>query len=261
MPTRETPWPQGTPCWPDLMCDDPASAVRFYEQLFGWEGQPGFDGHVDLVRDGARVAGIGPKPQGAPWPAVWTTYLAVDDVWRTVGHARAEGAEVLMEPTTIPGEAQIAMIVDPTGAHLGLWQGDPRIGVQRYNEHHTPVWNELMTRDPEEAMGFYSEVFGFSYEEYLEEDDTFAYATMITPSGRVVAGLGQIGEEYGEEFRPHWMTYVLSDVPAATVSAARRLGAEVLMDPAPGAFGEVAVLHGPQGEVLAVIRPDHVDEQ
>lgn len=261
MPVRDTPWPQATPCWADLMCDDPAEAARFYGSVFGWERQDGPEGYLWMLRDGRRVAGIGPKPDGAPWPAVWTTYLAVDDLWRSLGHAKAEGAQELLAPTTIPGTALIALVTTPTGEHVGLWQADPRVGTELYNAQHTPVWNELMVRDPQEAMGFYGEVLGCSYEEYREEeDDSFAYATVHTPSGRMVAGLGLIGEEYDDSFLPHWMTYVRSDVPAATVSAVRRAGGEVLMDVVEGPFGDQAVLRGPQGEIFSVIRPDHVDE-
>ncbi|AKT50605.1 VOC family protein [Arsenicicoccus sp. oral taxon 190] len=260
MPIRDTTWPEGTPCWPDLMCDDPRAAARFYGQVFGWEVEEGPDGYLLMLRDGKRVAGIGPKPPAAPWPAVWTTYLAVTDIHRSVGHAKAEGAQQLLPPTPVPGLAQIALVVTPTGEHVGLWQAEPAIGTERYNEHHAPVWNELMTRDPQEAMGFYSEVLGYSYEEFTEDDGELAYATMVTVDGRPVAGLGLIGPEYDDSFRPHWMTYVCTDVPAATVSAARRLGADVLMDVVSGPFGEQAVLRGPQGEVFSVIRPDHLDE-
>ncbi|MCH8611557.1 VOC family protein [Arsenicicoccus dermatophilus] len=260
MPIRMTPWPQGTPCWPDLMADDPASASRFYEQLFGWETTQGPDGYAFMTSGGLRVAGIGPKPRGAEWPAVWTTYLAVDDVYLTIAHAKAEGATELLPPTTLPGMATIALLTEPSGAHFGLWEPAPLNGIERYNEEHAPVWNELMVRDHEDAMGYYSEVFGFSFEEFTEPDGSFAYATMITPSGRLVAGLGQIGEEYGEEYRAHWMTYFFAEDPRAAAARCTQLGGTVLMDVTEGPFGELAVLSGPQGEIFSVIRPEHVDE-
>lgn len=260
MSVRETPWPLGTPCWPDLMCDDPRAAARTYATLFGWEVEEGPDGYLLMLRDGLRVAGIGPKPPTAPWPAVWTTYLAVDDTDRVATLEQEQGAEQLLRPTDIPGLARIALLVDPTGAHHGLWQAAPGVGAERYNEHGSLVWNELMVRDHEEAMGFYGEVFGHSYEVIEEDDGSFAYAQVVTADGRLVCGLGRIGDEYGDQFRPHWMTYFLSDVPSATVSAVQRLGGRVLMDVVEGPFGQLAVLEGPQGEVFSVIRPDHVDE-
>ena len=36
MPTRDTPWPAGTPCWLDYGAKDVDAAKEFYGSLFGW---------------------------------------------------------------------------------------------------------------------------------------------------------------------------------------------------------------------------------
>lgn len=41
MVTRDTAWPDGTPCWVDLGVADIARADAFYAGLFGWDIQPG----------------------------------------------------------------------------------------------------------------------------------------------------------------------------------------------------------------------------
>jgi hypothetical protein len=37
LPTRDEAWPNGTPCWIDLMVTDAAAARQFYSSLFGWD--------------------------------------------------------------------------------------------------------------------------------------------------------------------------------------------------------------------------------
>jgi predicted enzyme related to lactoylglutathione lyase len=41
MTARDTPWPDGTPCWADLGAPDIAKAREFYSDLFSWRVQPG----------------------------------------------------------------------------------------------------------------------------------------------------------------------------------------------------------------------------
>ena len=36
MPTRDTPWPDGTPCWVDYGAADIETTKRFYADLLGW---------------------------------------------------------------------------------------------------------------------------------------------------------------------------------------------------------------------------------
>ena len=41
MVTRDTPWPDGTPCWVDLGASDIPKALAFYTSQFGWDVQAG----------------------------------------------------------------------------------------------------------------------------------------------------------------------------------------------------------------------------
>ena len=41
MPTRNTPWPPGTPCWIDYGASEIDAAKDFYGRLFGWEFEGG----------------------------------------------------------------------------------------------------------------------------------------------------------------------------------------------------------------------------
>ena len=63
MPTRNTPWPPGTPCWIDYGASEIDAAKDFYGRLFGWEfegGDPEYGGYLNATRNGEYAAGLGP---------------------------------------------------------------------------------------------------------------------------------------------------------------------------------------------------------
>lgn len=94
MSTRED-YPAGAPCWVDTLRPHPRAALRFYGPLFGWTfdeatSMPtGLTGEYFAARTAGRlVAGIGLAPPSSP--AVWSTYMRVEDIEQTL--ARAEDA-------------------------------------------------------------------------------------------------------------------------------------------------------------------------
>jgi uncharacterized protein len=96
-------YPAGVPCWIDTTQPDPAAAVEFYGGLFGWDladrmpaEAPG-NYHVAQLR-GRDVAAIGSPPEGFRPPAVWNSYIRVDDVDATAARVRDAGGSVRAEP-------------------------------------------------------------------------------------------------------------------------------------------------------------------
>ncbi|HYK52666.1 MAG TPA: hypothetical protein VEV38_03970, partial [Candidatus Eremiobacteraceae bacterium] len=61
--------------------------------------------------------------QGAP--AVWLPYVHVEDIHAATKRARELGATVTRDVTEVPGFGALSIIVDPTGAELGLWKAAP----------------------------------------------------------------------------------------------------------------------------------------
>jgi predicted enzyme related to lactoylglutathione lyase len=55
-------------------------------------------------------------------PSHWTPYVRVDDVDAATSQTEALGGEVMIAPVVVADMARISIIVDPVGAHLGLWQ-------------------------------------------------------------------------------------------------------------------------------------------
>ena len=48
--------------------------------------------------------------------------MLVDDIVAATEKARSLGAVVMRDVTEIPGAGWLSVIVDPTGARLGLWK-------------------------------------------------------------------------------------------------------------------------------------------
>src|SRR4051794_29516826 len=134
-----------TPCWVELASTDPARAQDFYAALFGWE--PAGD---RFRLDGRAVAGLTRVHTGQP--AGWLTYLAAPDLDEAVRRVVAAGGYCLREPGDGHG-GRAAVVADPAGAALGLWQAGGFSGVQTGGEPNAMTWPELLAADREGAVG------------------------------------------------------------------------------------------------------------
>ncbi len=94
--------------------------------------------------------------------------------------------------------------------------------------HGLPGWTDLATPDTEQAVDFYSHLFGWD----AVETGTSATGTyfMFHKEGRAVAGLGELPEAMQEAGVPaQWNTYILVDDVASVAESAHELGAVVAM--------------------------------
>jgi predicted enzyme related to lactoylglutathione lyase len=252
MATRDTAWPEGTPCWVDLAVDDLPRARAFYSSLFGWdipEGAPEFGGYTMGALDGRQVAGIGPK-MGDGMPTVWTTYLASDDADATASKITAAGGQLISEPFDVGEAGRMAVAADPSGAVFGLWQGRQHTGAQLVNAPGALLWNENMSRDFTGNEAFYRAVFGYSYGDVGGGD--FRYATLDL-NGRSVGGIGELGADQPAEVPAHWSAYFGVADTDATVATAVRLGGELIAPAFDSPYGRIAVLSDDQGAVFSVM--------
>jgi predicted enzyme related to lactoylglutathione lyase len=254
MTIRDTPWPEGTPCWVDVMVPDTTRAAEFYGQLLGWKfADQGaeFGNYLIAQVDGRGAAAIGPKPPGMEqMPSVWTTYLATDDADATAAKITQGGGQFIMEPGDVGPAGRVAVATDPTGAVFGIWQAGETTGVQIANVPGTLVWNECMTRDFEAAKTFYAGVFGYEYDDM--SGDGFSYATAKV-NGHIIGGIGGLPAEVPAEVPPHWSTYFgVTDTDAA-VAKAGELGGSVIRAAQDSPYGRMAQLADDQGVPFSVI--------
>ncbi|MGY1812746.1 VOC family protein [Blastococcus sp. SYSU D00820] len=248
MPTRDTPWPAGTPCWIDYGASDPEAAKRFYSTVFGWswtEGGEEYGGYVNALSDGRQVAGLGPLMSDSDSPA-WTTYFATDDSAATCDRIRSAGGTVVVEPMEVAPFGTMTIALDPQGNGFGLWQAAEHTGVQRFNEPGSLVWNEAAVDDPAAAREFYAAVFGFRFDEV---DGAEGYTTFAT-GDRPLGGLG--GTTPGAP--KGWTACFAVASTDDTVATVEAEGGKVTMAPEDTPYGRFAVVEDPWGAGFSVMQ-------
>lgn len=112
----------------ELATTDLGKAKSFYTKLFGWklEDMPMGGESYTLISVGEGTGGgmmTHPMP-GAP--STWMAYVLVDDIEASTKKAAALGAKVLKGVTEVPDTGWLSVIVDPTGAMLGMWKPKAR---------------------------------------------------------------------------------------------------------------------------------------
>ena len=118
-------------CWHDLAAADAPAALGFYDAVFGWSAavQRANGGSFFRLRSGQRDVGslyrLSQAQLDAGVPSHWTSYVRVDDVRAAARRAHDAGGRVIVAPFAVDGTASIAVIGDPAGAMLGLWQDPP----------------------------------------------------------------------------------------------------------------------------------------
>ncbi|EHR49160.1 lactoylglutathione lyase family protein [Saccharomonospora marina XMU15] len=254
MTVRDTPWPQGTPCWVDVTVPDPRMAMDFYGALLSWDFTDTGDeaGNYLMCSVGGKlVAGIGSTQPGMEsMPAAWTTYLATGDVDKTAAAIGAEGGQLLVEPMDVESAGRLAVAADPTGAVFAVWQAGETLGVELVDTPSALIWNECMTRDFAAAKDFYGKVFGYGFDDM--SGDGFTYAT-LTVGGQTVGGLGQLPEDTPAEVPAHWMAYFgVTDTDAA-VARVGELGGSVLRPPQDSPYGRMSAVTDNQGAAFSLI--------
>jgi uncharacterized protein len=242
--------PIGAPCWTDLWTSDLEGSRRFYRDLFGWEAQdpsPDFDGYFMFTRDGVPVAGGMGDLGGMAATDTWKIYLSTDDLDRTLGAAGAHGAEVVVPAMPVADLGTQAVLVDPAGANVGLWQAGTFPGFTVLEEHGAPSWFELYTRDFAPALTFYRSLFGFETTA-VGDTDAFRYSTVRVPGTEVeLAGIMDAGSFLPEGTSSHWITYWEVDDCDAASARVSALGGSVLEDPTDTPYGRMAGVADPTG--------------
>ncbi len=246
----------GTFCWVDLATTDVEGARTFYTGLFGWEaddtqGESG--GMYALMQlDGDEVCAIYELPKERRErgvPPHWLSYVSVEDVDATVSRARELGGEVYVEPSEADAGARLAVVADPAGASLAVWQPGSWAGAGRVNDVGCMSWNELQTRDPEAAGDFYGGLFGWKPRP-IEEDGKVVYTT-IENGDNQNGGFMPMTEEHGDA-PSFWLPYFTVPSRDAAIEKARGLGGTVLAGPLDLPSGKISVLGDPQGAAFAV---------
>ncbi|WP_338200044.1 VOC family protein [Candidatus Nephthysia bennettiae] len=142
----------------------------------------------------------------------------------------------------------MAIVSDPGGAVLGLWQPRAFAGAGVFNEPGAVAWNELATRDPEAAKEFYARALG-----WRGETNEIGYTQWML-NGRAVGGMIRMDDEWPAEMPAHWMVYFAVDDVDESASRASELGGTVMVPPTDTPVGPFSVVRDPHGAAFSIIR-------
>jgi len=109
----------------ELATTDIDKAKSFYRSLFDWklnDMDMGGGMTYTLIEVGEGTGGGMMKHPMPGAPSAWLAYVNVDNVAAATATAASLGATVFREVTEVPNAGSFSIIVDPTGAMLGLWQ-------------------------------------------------------------------------------------------------------------------------------------------
>jgi len=246
----------GTFCWVDLATTDSEGAKAFYSGLFGWETEDtpaGQSGTYTMLRlEGDDVGGLyemDPEQREQGAAAHWLSYVSVESADATAERARDLGGTAHGDAFDVMEAGRMAIIADPAGATLALWEPRAHSGAGRVNDGGCMSWNELQTRDSEAAGDFYSGLFGWRIEP-VEDDGALVYTT-IKNAGNQNGGFMPMTEQHGDA-PSFWIPYFTVSSRDGAIERARELGGALLAGPLDLPAGKIAVLADPQGAAFAV---------
>ena len=253
---RRTSYEPGTFSWADLATTDPAGATAFYRRLFGWEAEdmPAGGGatYTMLRRDGAYVAALyrqGDDQRDQGIPPAWTSYVTVADVDAASERVPALGGRVLAGPFDVLRAGRTAVIADPQGAALALWQPRDRPGAEVVNEPGALSWNDLITTDVEGARRFYGELLGWE----VEQIPGAPYWTIRNRGARNGGMMPMPEPQRAAGMPPAWNAYFAVEDVDDALRTVQDSGGGIVVGPTAVPAGRFAVLRDPQGAVFSVL--------
>ncbi|HWK52905.1 MAG TPA: VOC family protein [Hyphomicrobiales bacterium] len=261
---------QGNPCWYELGTRDLDGAAAFYQRILGWQvvdaGVEGFDYRLAKAKEDMVAGLMSTATQEASPPPNWLIYFAADDCDKSVATVTAAGGKVLKGPADIPGTGRYAVVLDPQGAAFGLLQPDmsrmseadrakAEAGEGAFNQKKAGHgnWNELMSSDPQAALTFYLDLFGWTQGEAMDMGAMGTYQLVRRKGVDIGAIMGLGGSPV-----PAWLPYFgVAGKTTAVVDAIKAAGGSVHHGPSevPGP-AYIVVAQDPQGAWFAVVGPE-----
>ena len=116
----------GEASWIELMTTNEPAAMKFYQELFGWQPSQAMDmgemGAYQMFNRGERmIGGMMNKPKEmAQAPPHWAIYFRVPEINAAAERVKANGGKIINGPMEVPGGDQILTALDPQGATFSL---------------------------------------------------------------------------------------------------------------------------------------------
>ena len=252
----------GTPTWLHLLTTDFESVSAFYTELFGWEFEdsgPQFGHYAMISKDGGLVGGAQPVPESEGANSAWSVFLAVDDLDARLTRATEHGASVVVPAGDAGPAGRFAILSDPTGAIVGMWEAGDTEGYAFTGQAGTPVWFEVLTQEFEASKAFYTDVFDFrpTAMQTPMDNDADSEASYVTngPESEASSGICNVRGFVPESEGSWWRAYFAVDGCEQAIQAIERLGGKLLDGPEDSPFGRIATVADPAGASFQICSP------
>ena len=253
MPLRDDA-PIGAPCWVDLFTSDPERTQAFYNELFGWtceEAGPEYGGYFNFSKDGVQVAGGMRNDGESGAPDHWTVYLAVENAEGTVAAVAAQGGAVIVPAMPVMDLGSMAVVTDPAGDAIGIWQPGLHKGFGIFGEPGTPSWFELHTRNYDASVQFYREVFKWDARP-MSDAPEFRYTTLndgeLQLAGVMDASVFPAGAPTG------WSIYFGTEDTDKSLARIVDLGGKIVLPAEDTPYGRLAQAADPTGSLFKLVQ-------
>ena len=253
MPLRDDA-PIGAPCWVDLFTSDPERTQAFYNELFGWTCEtagPEYGGYFNFSKDGVQVAGGMRNDGDAGTPDHWSVYLASANAEATVEAAASRGSAVIVPAMPVSELGSMAVVTDPGGDAIGIWQPGLHKGFGIYGETGTPSWFELHSRAYDASVQFYRDVFGWDTHAVSDAPE-FRYTTL----GEGDAQLAGIMDEsvFPADAPSGWSIYFGTDDTDKSLARTVDLGGKIVRPAEDTPYGRLAQAADPTGSLFKLVQ-------
>ena len=199
-----------------------------------------------LLLGGKEAAALTAAQEGVP--PNWTAYVTVASADDAAARAGELGGTVVAGPFDVGEAGRMAVIADPSGAMFAAWEPNDSIGAQVVNEVGAFTLSQLNTTDPERALEFYGELFGWRSEAVPGGELPY---WGIYNGDRLNAGMMPLPAE--QPAPSHWLVYFGSDSIDDDADRIGELGGTLLVPPMPVPGGRIVVASDPQGAVFALV--------
>jgi uncharacterized protein len=243
------------PAWIELATSDTAAARDFYAQLFGWQVEispdPQYGGYGLAKWGETDAAGITPK-QSPDAPNAWSLYLGTDDVDAAAKRAEAAGGTVVAAPFDVGDQGRMAVFQDPSGAFVSVWKANQMRAFET-GAVNAFGWAELNARGVDNAIPFYSQVFGWTTRRSEMGEGQPPYTEFLL-DGESVAGAWEMNPMVPADVPSYWQVYFVVDDVDAAFRKSLHLGATEMLGPQDFPGGRFAIVADPHGASFGLLK-------
>jgi predicted enzyme related to lactoylglutathione lyase len=148
----------------------------------------------------------------------------------------------------------MAVVADPSGAAIGIWQPGRHQGFGVVGEPGSPSWFELHTRDYQASVSFYQEVFGWDTH-VLSDTPEFRYTT-LGHGEQALAGIMDAASFLPDGVPAHWSVYFGVEDTDAALAQIVDLGGSVTRIAEDTPYGRLAAAIDPTGAQFKLVGPN-----